>query len=53
MISRRSFVSLAFAIAAVVVLGGGTGCGGAGGRNAGSPPPKTNVVDVTYYFLPG
>ena len=54
MISRRSFVSVAFALATLVVVGGGLGCGGAGGgRNGGVPLPKADVVDVTYYFLPG
>jgi len=54
MTSRRSFVSVAFALATLVVASGGVGCGGAGGgRNAGAPLPKADVVDVTYYFLPG
>jgi len=54
MISSRCFVSVAFALATLAVVGGGMGCNGAGsGRNAGAPLPKANVVDVTYYFLPG
>jgi hypothetical protein len=52
-ISTRGFVSVAFALAALTVVGGGMGCGGAGGRNAGAPLPKADVVDVTYYYLPG
>jgi hypothetical protein len=54
MISRRRSASLAIAIMAVALIGGGIGCNGHdSGQNASSSLPKSDAVDVTYYFLPG
>jgi hypothetical protein len=53
-VSRQYFVSLAFALATLVVGGGTIGCGGAGtGGSTSGPLPKEDAVDVTYYYLPG
>jgi hypothetical protein len=53
-VSRQHFVSVAFALAALVAGSGIMGCGGAGSGSGGSGPlPKADAVDVTYYFLPG
>ena len=55
-VSRQYFVSVAFALATLVVGSGILGCGGAGsgsGGSAGVPLPKADAVDVTYYYLPG
>lgn len=53
-VSRQYFVSMAFALATLVVGSGIMGCGGAGsGGRAAVPLPKADAVDVTYYYLPG
>lgn len=54
MISRRYFVGAAFALSTLVSVGGVMGCGGAGSsRSGGAVMAKADVVDVTYYYLPG
>jgi hypothetical protein len=54
MISRRCFVGAAFALATLVAVGGVIGCGGGGSsRSDDAVMAKADVVDVTYYYLPG
>lgn len=50
--SRMRFAGGIFVLAALVAAGGGMGCGGAGG-GGGRVMTKADVVDVTYYYLPG
>jgi len=62
-VSRQYFVSVALALATSVAMGGLVGCGGVGSsRNGGAGSrsgsgsavmTKADVVDVTYYYLPG
>ena len=54
MISRRCFVGSAIALATLVAVCGVMGCGGAdSSRSGGAVMAKADVVDVTYYYLPG
>ena len=53
-ISRRSRVGAALALATLIAVGEVVGCGDAGSsRSGGAVTGKADVVDVTYYFLPG
>lgn len=51
--TRRCFVGLAIALATLVAVGGVMGCGGADSSRSGTVVAKADVVDVTYYYLPG
>ena len=54
MIWRRCFEGAALALATLVSVGGVMGCGSAGSsRGGGAVMAKADVVDVTYYYLPG
>ena len=53
-VSRQYFVSVALALATLVVGSCFMGCGGAGsGGSASGPLPKADAVNVAYYYLPG
>jgi hypothetical protein len=54
MISRKCFVGSAITLATLVAVGGVMGCGGAkSSSSGGAVMARADVVDVTYYYLPG
>ena len=53
-ISRRSRVGAAFALATLIAVGEFVGCGDSGSsRSGGEVTAKADAVEVTYYYLPG
>jgi hypothetical protein len=46
-------VGVSITLAALLAMGGIAGCGEAGKSGGGTPMAKADVVDVTYYYLPG
>ena len=53
MISRKCFVGWAITLATLLAVSGVVGCGGVDSSGGGTPLAKADVVDVTYYYLPG